>query len=85
MIPTQNQIVGCLPFELKMRGLLNHLNSNKIQSRPFWTPMNNLPMYKDLLYINEDNISSKIFKECISVPSSSNLTKLDQQRVIFRN
>ena len=32
----------------KMRALLNHLNSNEIQSRPFWTPMNNLPMYKDL-------------------------------------
>lgn len=67
----------------KMRELLNHLNKNKIQSRPFWTPMNHLPMYKDLLYINEDNISSKIFKECISVPSSSNLTKLDQQKVIL--
>ena len=31
-----------------MRELLNHLNSNEIQCRPFWTPMNNLPMYKDL-------------------------------------
>ena len=32
----------------KMRALLNHLNSNKIQSWPFWTPMNKLPMYKNL-------------------------------------
>ena len=66
----------------KMRALLNHLNSNKIQSRPFWTPMNNLPMYKDLLYINDNDISNKIFKECISIPSSSNLTIQDQQKVI---
>ena len=66
----------------KMRELLNHLNKNKIQSRPFWTPMNHLPMYKDLLYINEDNISSKIFQECISIPSSSNLLLEDQQKVI---
>ena len=66
----------------KMRALLNHLNSNKIQSRPFWTPMNNLPMYKDLIYINDNDISNKIFKECISIPSSSNLTILDQQKVI---
>ena len=58
----------------KMRALLNHLNSKEIQSRPFWTPMNNLPMYKDLTYINENDISNKIFKECISIPSSSNLT-----------
>jgi perosamine synthetase len=66
----------------KMRALLNHLNNNKIQSRPFWTPMNNLPMYKDLIYINEKDISNKIFKECISIPSSSNLTIIDQFRVI---
>ena len=66
----------------KMRELLNHLNSNEIQSRPFWTPMNNLPMYKDLMYINENDISNKIFKECISIPSSSNLTIEDQHKVV---
>jgi len=66
----------------KMRALLNHLNNNKIQSRPFWTPMNNLPMYKDLKYINKNDISNKIFKECISIPSSSNLTIEDQHKVI---
>ena len=66
----------------KMRELLNHLNSNKIQSRPFWTPMNNLPMYKDLLYINDNDISNKIYKKCISIPSSSNLTVSDQHKVI---
>ena len=65
-----------------MRALLNHLNSKEIQSRPFWTPMNNLPMYKDLMYINENDISNKIFKECISIPSSSNLTIDDQYKVI---
>ena len=66
----------------KMRELLNHLNSNKIQSRPFWTPMNNLPMYNDLRYISQNDISNKIFKECISIPSSSNLTIEDQHKVI---
>jgi perosamine synthetase len=66
----------------KMRALLNHLNSNKIQSRPFWTPMNNLPMYKDLKYISQNDISNKIFKQCISIPSSSNLTLDDQYKVI---
>ena len=66
----------------KMRGLLNYLNSQQIQSRPFWTPMNKLPMYKDLMYINKNDNSNKIFKECISIPSSSNLTISDQQEVI---
>jgi len=66
----------------KMRDLLIYLNSKQIQSRPFWTPMNKLPMYKDLIYINEHDISNKIFKECISIPSSSNLSLSDQQKVI---
>ena len=66
----------------KMRELLNHLNAKEIQSRPFWTPMNNLPMYKDLNYINENDVSNKIFKECISIPSSSNLNFSDQYKVI---
>ena len=66
----------------KMRELLNHLNNKKIQSRPFWTPMNNLPMYKDLRYISQNDISNKIFKECISIPSSSNLSIDDQHKVI---
>ena len=66
----------------KMRELLNHLNNNQIQSRPFWTPMNKLPMYKDLTYISKNDVSNKIFKECISIPSSSNLTKEDQSKVI---
>ena len=66
----------------KMRDLLNYLNSKQVQCRPFWTPMNKLPMYKDLMYINENDVSNKIFKECISIPSSSNLTILDQKKVI---
>ena len=66
----------------KMRDLLFYLNSKKIQSRPFWTPMNNLPMYNNLIYINDNDISNNIFNECISIPSSSNLTDSDQHKVI---
>ena len=66
----------------KMRALLNHLNCNEIQSRPFWTPMNNLPMYKNLRFINENDISNKIFNQCISIPCSSNLSTMDQSKVI---
>ena len=49
----------------KMRDLLNHLNNNKIQSRPFWTPMNNLPMYKDLKYINKMIFQIKSLKNVL--------------------
>ena len=39
-------------------------------------------MYKNLTYISENEISDKIFKECISIPSSSNLSIQDQSKVI---
>lgn len=66
----------------QMRKLLIYLNKNEIQSRPFWTPMNRLPMYKKLEYINENDISNKIFSQCISIPSSSNLLVDNQLKVI---
>ena len=66
----------------KMRALLDHLNSHAIQSRPFWTPMNRLPMYSNLKYINNSDVTGKIFSECISIPSSSNLTEIQQEEVI---
>lgn len=66
----------------RMRKLLEYLNKNSIQSRPFWTPMNRLPMYSSLNYINNSDVTGKIFSECISIPSSSNLTEIQQEEVI---
>lgn len=66
----------------EMRKLLYYLNSNGIQSRPFWTPMNRLPMYSKLEYVTKSDITGQIFSECISVPSSSNLTEGQQEVVI---
>ena len=66
----------------KMRSLLNFLNSKGIQSRPFWTPMNRLPMYSNIEYINNFDVTGRIFSECISIPSSSNLTEGQQADVL---
>lgn len=65
-----------------MRKLLDYLNSNGIQSRPFWTPMNRLPMYSNLKYVTNKDITGTIFSECISIPSSSSLTEGQQDEVI---
>ena len=66
-----------------MRQLLKYLNKNNIQSRPFWTPMNKLPMYKKFDYISEDDNSNYLFKKCLSIPSSSNLNREDQKIKLF--
>ncbi len=64
--------------------LLKKLNSLKIQSRPLWIPMNRLPIYEKDLYVNNNDISNKIYQKCISIPSSSNL-KDDQIQFILKS
>lgn len=72
-------------FQTKhMRELLTFLNQEGVQSRPFWKPMNELPMFKNFQYVTESNISSKIYESCISIPSSSGITKDEQDIVISK-
>jgi dTDP-4-amino-4,6-dideoxygalactose transaminase len=66
----------------KMRGLLDYLNSNGIISRPFWVPMNQLPMFKNDQYIFEKDNSSKIYDTSISIPCSSGITQQDLDTVV---
>lgn len=58
----------------KQKELLDHLNRNKILSRRFWMPMNKLPMYKDCVYIQQNDHSDYIYNTCLSIPSSTSIT-----------
>lgn len=64
------------------KGLMNHLTTNKIQVRPFWVPMNMLVMFKDEVYFTKNNVAEAVYKNCISLPCSSNLTDDEQQIII---
>jgi aminotransferase in exopolysaccharide biosynthesis len=66
----------------KMRGLLKYLNDNGVQSRPFWMPMNQLNMYKDVPYFSHNDISSQIYESCISIPSSAGITEEQLQTTV---
>lgn len=68
----------------KMRTLLKHLNDNKIISRPFWMPMNQLDMFKRDPYFSEGDKSAGIYESCLSIPSSSNLTNEQLEEVVKR-
>jgi perosamine synthetase len=61
--------------------LLSHLNSQGIQSRPFWMPMNMLPMYSNAIFITESNVSASVYGTCLSIPSSTNITDSQLERV----
>jgi dTDP-4-amino-4,6-dideoxygalactose transaminase len=65
-----------------MRELLDYLNSNGVISRPFWVPMNQLPMFKNDQYIFENDNSSKIYDTSISIPCSSGITQSELDTVV---
>jgi len=66
----------------KMRDLLDFLNKNGVQSRPFWMPMNQLEMFKENPYITKHNNSAHIYETCISIPSSAGITKEELFEVV---
>lgn len=66
----------------EQRPMIKHLLDHGVQCRPFWVPMNQLPMYKENIYVNNSDISDQVYKHCISIPSSTNLTDEQVNEVI---
>ena len=66
----------------RMRDLLTYLNANGIQSRPFWTPMHELPMYAHVPYVTKVDHSRAVHRTAISIPSSSGITAAQRNQVI---
>jgi perosamine synthetase len=68
----------------KQKQVLTILNDNKMQSRPFWVPMNKLPMFKNNLYYSENDRSDYIYKKCLSIPCSTNITDDEMASVVSK-
>lgn len=66
----------------RMRELLQYLNENGVQSRPFWMPMNQLEMFKDNIYINTSDVSASVYADSISIPSSAGITQEQLETVV---
>lgn len=58
----------------KQKAVLKILNDNKMQSRPFWVPMNQLRMFKEDIYYNKTDRSNFVYQHCLSIPCSTNIT-----------
>jgi dTDP-4-amino-4,6-dideoxygalactose transaminase len=57
------------------------LEKENIESRPLWKPMHKQPVFEDApAYTN--GVSEKLFDQGLCLPSGSNLTKNDLERVI---
>ena len=65
-----------------MQELLVYLNANGVMSRPFWIPMNQLPMYKNNLYINHSDVSARVHGFALSIPCSTNILESDLEKVV---
>ncbi|MGB1000341.1 MAG: DegT/DnrJ/EryC1/StrS family aminotransferase [Flavobacteriales bacterium] len=56
------------------------LEKDNIESRPLWKPMHLQPVFKDCKYYG-NNTSNHLFKNGLCLPSGSNLTSEDRERI----
>jgi aminotransferase in exopolysaccharide biosynthesis len=62
--------------------ILRALQANDIIARPFWMPMNQLPMFRDKRYVQTHDHSRRVHAESLSLPSSVSLTEEELARVV---
>ena len=58
-----------------------HLEKDNIESRPLWKPMHLQPVFKDAPYYGT-GVSDELFEKGLCLPSGSNLSQEDLDRVI---
>jgi perosamine synthetase len=58
------------------------LTKNQIQVRPLWVPMNELPMFQNCVYVNENAVSKAVYSKSLSLPCSSSITNEELNKVI---
>ncbi len=65
----------------KQKEVLKILNDSKMQSRPFWVPMNQLRMFTNNIFYNKNNYSDFVYQRCLSLPCSTNITNEELKAV----
>ena len=69
-------------YSEKQSQILAALKKDNIIARPFWTPMNQLPMFMENEYIQKKDYSKRIHSSCLSIPSSVSITDAEQNKVV---
>jgi perosamine synthetase len=62
--------------------LRKYLTEKNVEVRPLWVPMNQLPVFKNDMYVTKQNIADELYKNCLSLPCSTGLTD-DQQTAVI--
>jgi perosamine synthetase len=58
------------------------MGTKKIEVRPFWVPMNQLPAFRQDIYFHSNDISNTVYRNCLSFPCSSGLSNEEQDEVL---
>lgn len=82
-----NHWISCLKInsdKITPENILVALEVNDIESRFFWKPLHTQPVFKDNDYIkvNDESISEKLFNTCLCLPSDTNMTDEEQDKII---
>jgi dTDP-4-amino-4,6-dideoxygalactose transaminase len=80
-----NRWLTCLTIDPKITGYTREdvrlaLDFENIESRPLWKPMHLQPIFQNELYYGT-NVSSELFENGLCLPSGSNLSKEDFERI----
>lgn len=69
---------------IKSHDLIRKLAEERIEARPLWKPMHMQPVFKKYQSFNhgDTSISGMLFKDGICLPSGSNMTDAQQDRII---
>lgn len=70
-----------LPNGINVYDLISFLESKNVETRPLWKPMHQQPIFKSYPFYS-NSVSDQLFKRGICLPSSSNLTMDEQNKVI---
>ena len=64
--------------------IISTLEKENIESRPVWKPMHLQPLYNEYEYVSNDDrdVSAELFENGLCLPSGSNLSEKDQNRII---
>lgn len=67
----------CSPIKTQ---IIQEFNRQNIETRPIWKPMHLQPVFKNTAYFGSD-LAENLFKKGICLPSGSNLTDEDRERI----
>ena len=85
-----NRWLSCMLVDTKqcplsVSEILTKLSNERIEARHIWRPMHTQPLFSGRRYYSHDeetSISDHLFEQGVCLPSGSNMTEGQQERVI---